>query len=131
MVLFVGGANVVGDDIKYAVGSITGKATARLSGANRYATAAEVARHSVDVEGFTATDGYLATGLNYADALTGGMLAGVRTQPLLLMQKDMCPSGTAAFLRERKATLTKLWVFGSAAAISEKGMSSLDSVMMQ
>lgn len=129
--LFVGGANVVGDDIKDAVGSITGKATARLSGANRYATAAEVARHSVDVEGFTATDGYLATGLNYADALTGGMLAGVRTQPLLLMQKDMCPSGTAAFLRERKATLTKLWVFGSAAAISEKGMSSLDSVMMQ
>ena len=61
----------------------------------------------------------------------GGMLAGARTQPLLLMQKDVCPGGTAYFLRERRATLTKLWVFGSAAAVSEKGMISLDSVMMQ
>jgi putative cell wall-binding protein len=129
--LFVGGANIVSDRIKTAVGAITGKATVRASGANRYDTAAAVARHSVTVEGFTATDAYLATGLNYADALTGGMLAGVRTQPLLLMQKDACPGGTAYFLREHKATLTKLWVFGSAAAVSEKGMSSLDSVMMQ
>jgi len=129
--LFVGGANTVSDSIKAEVAKLTGKATTRVSGANRYDTAAAVARHSVTVEGFGATDAYLATGLNYADALTGGMLAGVHAQPLLLMQKDACPGGTAYFLRERKATLTKLWVFGSAAAVSEKGMSSLDSVMMQ
>ena len=129
--LFVGGANIVSDSIKSAVGKLTGKATLRLSGPNRYETAAAVARHSVTVEGFGVTEAYLATGLNYADALTGGMLAGLQRQPLLFMQRDACPGGTAAFLRERKATLTKLWVFGSAAAISETGMSSLDSVMMQ
>ncbi len=131
MAIFVGGANTVSETIKAVVGKITGKPTTRVSGANRYDTAAAVARHSVTVEGFGATAAYLATGLNYADALTGGMLAGVRTQPLLLMQKDACPGGTAYFLREHRATLTQLWVFGSAAAISEKGMSSLDSVMMQ
>ncbi|HZL05520.1 MAG TPA: cell wall-binding repeat-containing protein, partial [Coriobacteriia bacterium] len=94
-------------------------------------TTAAVARHCISDEGFASTEAYLATGLDYPDALTGGMIAGLQQQPLLLMQKDRCPGGTAAFLRERKATLTQLWVFGSAAAVSDAGMSALEAVMMQ
>ena len=70
-------------------------------------------------------------GVNYADALTGGMLAGVRGRPLLLTYTTSCPKNTEAFLDAHKPTITKLWLFGGSGAISSGGLQALDIVMMQ
>lgn len=58
----------------------------RLAGANRFATAAAITSAF-----WTRTDGYVATGHGFADALTGGAIAGLRGQPMLLVDKGSVP----------------------------------------
>ncbi len=84
-----------------------------LAGADRYATAATVARrffpgpHTAGI----------ATGLNWADALSGGALMGSYGGPLLLTPTaDLDPS-TASYLRDGSSGLSSLFVFGGLAAV--------------
>ena len=83
----------------------------------------------MDVEGFGYGQVYLATGATYADALSGGVLAGVTEQPILLTRVDSCPGGTQSFLLERKAGIAGLTIFGGPSAVSIDGLLSLDEVM--
>ncbi|PKQ20919.1 MAG: hypothetical protein CVT66_02530 [Actinobacteria bacterium HGW-Actinobacteria-6] len=128
--LLIGSETVLSDGVNTAVEAATTKDAARLSGPNRYATAAAVARFSITAaEGFTPSEVYITTGLNYPDALVGGVLAGKLRKPLLLTHPDVCPSGTAAFLNENKTAIGYLWIFGSSAAVSANGLDALDYVM--
>lgn len=130
--LVVGGPTVVSDAAFNAVAAATGTQPRRLSGANRYETAAAVARYTLgDPVFFTYDQVYIATGVEYADALTGGVLAGVRRKPLLLTYTDSCPAGTAGFLTERRNGIGTIYLFGGPAAISDKGLSAIDQVMMR
>ena len=108
----------------------TVKTVSRLFGANRYATAAAVARQCLSTEGFLATEVYITTGLNYPDALSGGMLAGSLGHPLLFTSLDSCPPDLAAFLNEKKPVIGYIWLIGGAGAISSPGAAAIDSVMM-
>lgn len=81
-------------------------------------------------EGFLATETYITTGLNYPDALSGGMLAGSLRHPLLLTHPDGCPTGLAAFLDEKKLVISYIWILGGTGAISQAGVAAIDSVMM-
>ncbi|WP_394172558.1 cell wall-binding repeat-containing protein [Guptibacillus hwajinpoensis] len=56
----------------------------RLAGDDRYETAAEIIGYFDD----KAQTGYVATGVNFADALTGAVLAAKNDSPLLLAKKD-------------------------------------------
>lgn len=130
--LLVGGSAVLAAAMDAQVKAASGLAVRRIAGADRFATAAEVARFCVSAEvGFTVERVYVATGAAYADALSGGVLAGRRRSPLLLTSTDACPPGTAAFLLERRASITGVSVFGGPAAVSQKGLDSIASVMMQ
>lgn len=130
--LMVGGTAVLAADIESQITSATGAAPVRLAGANRYETAAAVARYSIGAPTFfTYDDVYIATGHGYTDALTGGTLAGLRRKPLLLSGKDDVPAGTAAFLTERKTAIGRIYLFGGTVAISEAGRSAIDNVMMR
>ena len=62
----------------------------RLAGADRYATAAEVATATFD----TAARAYVATGKGVVDALSGGVLAASRGAPVLLARPDGLPAST-------------------------------------
>jgi putative cell wall-binding protein len=66
----------------------------RLSGLDRYATASATAEYTYG----TATKAIIASGDNYADALTGSALSGAIASPLLLTAKDALPAVTAAAL---------------------------------
>ncbi len=128
--LLIGSETVLSDGVKQAVVAATTKSATRLSGSNRYATAAAVARFSITAtEGFTVSEVYITTGLNYPDALVGGVLAGKLRKPLLLTHPDACPAGTAAFLNDNKTAIGYLWIFGSSAAVSADGLDALDYVM--
>ena len=65
--IVVGGENAVN---KTVYNQLPGKS--RLAGANRYATAAEIIKHEFKGD---ITSAYVATGQNFADALTGSVLA--------------------------------------------------------
>lgn len=127
--LIAGGTAVVTTGVENTVRNLTGGDVKRLAGSNRYYTSSAIAEHSFQAEGFGAAEVFLATGNAYPDALSGGVLAGVTSQPILLTDTDTCPGGTQWFLREHKAAIEKLTIFGGTSAVSMDGLLSLDAVM--
>jgi SpoIID/LytB domain protein len=127
--LLVGGTSVLSPSIEQAVKGATSGTVHRDGGYDRYETAAKVAQRCLDQEAFTADEVYLAAGESYADALTGGTIAGLRGRTLLLTRADVCPANTATFLRAHRDTLELLWLLGGEAAISSEGQAALDAVV--
>ena len=97
-------------------------ASRRLAGADRYATAAAVAR-----DGFAggAETAVLATGEAFPDALAGGALAAAGGHPLLLTRSDGLPEPTAAALAE--LGVTRAVVLGGTNAVSDEVATALES----
>ena len=71
----------------------------RWEGPNRYATAAVIAQHAVD-DGHSLERFALATGLNYADAVSGGLLAARMNGVLLITPTDYLHPEASAVLDE-------------------------------
>lgn len=92
----------------------------RVAGADRYATAAAIARSS-----FASGVGvaYVATGANYPDALAGGAAAAAQDAPILLTQRGSVPAATAAELTRLKPQ--RIVVLGGTAAVSATVASQL------
>ncbi|TDB38790.1 MAG: cell wall-binding repeat-containing protein [Actinobacteria bacterium] len=129
--LVVGSETVVPASVFAEVQTLTAKTPQRLAGPNRYATAAAIARFSLGaLEGFSSSEVYVTTGLNYPDALAGGVIAGKGMHPLVLTGFDSVPPDTASFLKEKQPTIGYIWILGGAGAISKTGAGAIDSVMM-
>ncbi|NUP47823.1 MAG: hypothetical protein HOW97_11010 [Catenulispora sp.] len=92
----------------------------RLVGADRYATAAEVA--ASDLYGGSASGRYstaaVATGTNFPDAVSGGAVAGAQGGPLLLTDGDGLPPQERNILRA--ARISDLVVLGGVTAVSDR-----------
>ena len=89
------------------------KVQVRLSGADRYATAAAVSRWAFPARVPVA---YVATGASYPDALAGGPAAARGGGPMLLTTRDALPGATAAELDRLKPA--KIVVLGGTNAVS-------------
>ena len=68
----------------------------RAFGPERYGTAAELAIENFDPGVDTV---YIASGVNFPDALSGGALAGVEGAPILLVKPDTVPASTRMALQ--------------------------------
>ncbi|MCL1597774.1 MAG: cell wall-binding repeat-containing protein, partial [Actinomycetia bacterium] len=88
-IVILGGLAAVSSTVESALGQYTAGGVSRLAGSNRYSTAADISR--------TLPAGpntiYLATSLNYPDALAAVPLTG--TDPILLVTDKMVPGDTA------------------------------------
>ncbi|MBF4572658.1 cell wall-binding repeat-containing protein [Herbiconiux sp. VKM Ac-1786] len=72
----------------------------RVSGDDRYSTSV-----ALNADAFDQADTvYLATGLNFPDALAGGVLAGLRDAPLYVVPGTCVPRGVLAGIAELGAT---------------------------
>ncbi|MDI6843789.1 MAG: cell wall-binding repeat-containing protein [Anaerosomatales bacterium] len=129
-VRIAGGSAAVDSSLDATIAAIAGGTVGRLAGDDRYATAAAVARWALG-EGFTTAEPYLATGLEFPDALATSALAGGRGYPLLLTRRDSVPSATKGFLSEHKLAVQKLWLLGGLGAISDAGTKALVAAMAQ
>ena len=101
------------------VGPVDPGTVSRLAGANRYETAAAIAAGyapGVPVA-------YIATGLNYPDALTGAAAAGVTGGPVLLVTRDAIPAATAAELA--RLTPGRIVILGGEGVVSDAVVASL------
>ena len=88
-IVLVGGSGSVSDSVQTQLEGYTDGAVTRLSGTDRYATAAKLS------ERFTSPDTvYVATGLDYPDALAAGARAGAEGAPVLLVRQDGIPGST-------------------------------------
>ncbi|MFB2583773.1 cell wall-binding repeat-containing protein [Herbiconiux liukaitaii] len=84
----------VAADLKTVTGSLT-----RIEGDDRFIVSANIAaaNHTSPVDTI-----YFATGANYPDALAGGVLAGVKGAPILLVRKNCVADEVAVQVRALK-----------------------------
>ena len=109
---------------KWSVGT-----PSRIAGANRYATAAAVSRAHF---GPGVPVAYVATGLNFPDALAGGPAAGIQGGPVLLTEKGGLPQATRDELaRLRPGRIVVLGGTGAVAATVAQQLPSYTSAPVE
>lgn len=93
-IIVVGGGAAVSDAVLTALDALqVGDVVERIAGADRYATAAAISQEAFELGAFRA---YVATGLNFPDALAGAAVAGWRDGPVLLVPGTSLPTATSA-----------------------------------
>ncbi|MBT1035292.1 cell wall-binding repeat-containing protein [Canibacter sp. lx-45] len=112
-VYIAGGTSVVSEGIEESLKEVF-STVKRFAGADRYETAALIAENFV---GYNADAAFLATGENYADALTAVALAGSLRSPLFITQTGCLTAATAGAI-DRVAAANMVTV-GGLEAVSE------------
>ncbi|MBZ4666188.1 cell wall-binding repeat-containing protein [Mahella sp.] len=87
----------------------------RIYGGNRELTALEIAK----AYGAVADGTFVATGYDYADALSVAPLAAKKGQPLLLCGKDKVDKGVSAYIINSGLTIDKVTVAGGEGVVSD------------
>ena len=123
-VVGVGGSDVLSDSALAAIAYATDRQAVRAQGPTRYETAAEVSRlgHSSGAD-----DVFIATGLDFPDALAAGAYAGALDGPVLLTRPAAMDSGTLAEVV--RLAPKRIHVAGGADVVSDAVVSQLRSAV--
>lgn len=117
-VIIIGGTQAVSDAAEDDVDDLAGVTTIeRIDGANRAATAKEVAEFLVsDIVDFAGTRAFVALGANFPDALVAGPMAGANEAPILLTTATNTLGAEAAdFLEDNTPTIWATLLGGTTA----------------
>ena len=114
-IVALGGGAVIGDAVMDQLDGLA-ESVSRLAGGNRFATAAEISRSAFGPDPDLHTTAFVATGANFADALSGVPPAALHGGPILLATRDDLPQVTQDELA--RLELQTIFVLGGAAAIS-------------
>lgn len=106
--IVVGGPGVISDSLFHQLQNAT-----RVAGGNRYETAIELAKYFYSDNERV----YLATGLDFADAITGGVLAAKNNSAMLLVRKDRIPPSVQDFISGYRFYTAS--IFGGEGAIND------------
>ncbi len=123
-IVILGGTGAVSSSVQtalraYTVSKTSGSVT-RLAGSDRYATAAAISKASFS-PGVPVV--YIASGLGFADALSGAPVAGIKDAPILLVSTTAIPSTIATELtRLKPATIV---ILGGTGAVSSSVQTAL------
>ena len=125
-VYIIGGTGVISEDMQQTIDKYVGKKSTRLAGKDRFDTNLEV------IKAFSGRDDAplnnnavgLATGLDYPDALTGGVLGAIGAVPLLLVNSAKgLTDAQKEIIKAQKAPHHydfTIATFGGTGAVSEK-----------
>ncbi len=113
-IVVLGGTGVVSDAVSASLASFTAGTVTRLAGRDRYATAAAISA-SKFAPGVPVV--YIATGLDFPDALAGAAVAGSQDVPILLVATNAIPAATAAELTRLHPA--RVVLLGAASTVSE------------
>lgn len=105
----IGGTGVIAQSVENDIPK-----TMRIAGSDRFETSRAVADAFPQGD---ADETYLATGLDFADALTGSVLAAKTDDSLLLVEKNYVPNPAKLYIAEKG--LTTFTVLGGYGAIDE------------
>ncbi len=111
-ILVAGGQAAISNSVYVSLG-----ASERLSGRDRYATAASIADKAIDETWLLPFEVGIAA--NLTDAMTGGVLMGRREGVLLLTGRDTFPAASHSFLRDNRQDIRRCQVFGGPNAVTE------------
>jgi putative cell wall-binding protein len=110
-VILIGGSGVLSDQLQDELHNI-GIHTSRLAGEDRYETSIAVAKQFSDI-----SEVVIATGEDFADALSISSIAANKNIPIILVPKNNINSITQAFIKNNK--ITKTYVIGNSVIISD------------
>lgn len=112
----IGGEGVISNDMMNKAASAVGLKTAtRVAGQNRYETCVEVNTKFADL--LTGPGICVAKGLDFPDALAGGVYAAINREPLFLADSYKLQECQTNYLKGKKAT--RISVFGGIGAVPD------------
>jgi putative cell wall-binding protein len=111
-VFIVGGTGVVSQQIEDSL-KAKGIVVTRLSGKDRYETSVAIARQ-LDINESTTV--FLATGVNFPDALSVAPIAAAKQMPIILTEKTKLPEATKKFFAETR--ISKVYTVGGYGAVA-------------
>jgi putative cell wall-binding protein len=129
----VGGTAALSDRVLASVSTICeangGSEAERVSGSDRYATAAAVAQSAMDRGlGGSGLIGF-ATGTDFPDALGGGAACGARGGLLLLTAPNALSTSAKSLLDAEQYRVNDALVFGGTAAVSAACKEQIDAAV--
>lgn len=113
LLVVAGGFGVVSQRVEDEAATSGASEPVRLAAATRFGTAARVAEMWDEADTV-----YLASGMNFPDALAGAAAAGYNGYPVLLAQPTNLPTETAAALSRLKPT--RIVVLGGTGVVSKR-----------
>ncbi|WP_285116582.1 cell wall-binding repeat-containing protein [Leifsonia sp. fls2-241-R2A-40a] len=120
-IVVLGGANAVTASVFSSLGAYTSGGVSRVAGSDRFETSA-----AVSAKAFAPSPGvgYIATGQDFPDALSGAAVAaGAKPGPVLLVRPAHIPPSVATELRRLKPQ--RIVVLGGRTAVSDAVLASL------
>ncbi|MGM7702942.1 cell wall-binding repeat-containing protein [Pseudalkalibacillus sp. Hm43] len=114
--IVVGGPSVISNNV---ISQLNGKSPERISGSSRYHTGSKV----FDKFYGSSTKAFVTTGKNFADALTGSVLAAKQNAPILLVEQNEIPYEIRKDVRTSR--LSKFSVLGGTSAVSHHVINEL------
>jgi len=126
--IVLGGTGALSADVEAEIADVIGLpgAVERLDGADRYATAANIAQFGVDNFGLSWDRLAMATGTNFPDALAGGAAQGLTGSVVLLTKSTTLEAAPKVKLEDNADEILEVRFFGGLSAISQ---SVRDAVM--
>jgi putative cell wall-binding protein len=121
-IVVLGGTGAVSAEVLDSLRSYTSGAVTRVSGADRFATAASISAVTFATGPSVV---FVTTGRNYPDALAAGAEAARQRAPILLVETDSVPDATADELARLQPS--RIVVVGGPGAVSESVLTSLRS----
>lgn len=121
-VVVVGGAAVISEAVRAELDRLVAGSATRLSGADRYETAAAVA--SMFPAGTSTA--YVATGASFPDALSGGAAAARDGAPVLLTRRDELPAAAHAALQ--RLAPSRIVILGGTGAVGSSVEATLRGI---
>ncbi|WP_207343795.1 cell wall-binding repeat-containing protein [Arthrobacter sp. E3] len=109
-VIIVGGQGAISTGVATDIDAATGSTSFRIQGSDRYETSVNVSKQTIDV--YSTTPGakkvvnvFLATGRDFADAMTAGSAAASNNGVVILTADTVVPAQTQRFLDRLVNTL--------------------------
>ena len=123
----IGGTSVISDDMMNKAAQALGLESAtRIAGANRYETSAEVNKAFADL--FENDEMCVATGVDFPDAVTGGVYAASKKAPFILVSSALTDSQKEIVKNTAPKTIN---VFGGTGAVSDDTVKAMIDTLVQ
>jgi putative cell wall-binding protein len=116
-VFVLGGSGVIDNNIDSQLSSMNIKAS-RIAGVDRYETSSKIAENLG-----TCDEIFIASGEDFADALSAAPIASIKNVPILLSSKDNLDKNITNFIKDKK--IYKSYVLGDKIYLSENVLNSL------
>jgi putative cell wall-binding protein/sugar lactone lactonase YvrE len=101
----------------------------RLEGPTRYETAIAIAEYGMDERDMDWAQMGFATGLNFPDALTGGVLQGTDSTTMLLVAGDTLSTTVADALSDRKDAVYDVRYFGGVDVLGQNARDGIENLL--